>query len=118
MIVDSCTALYRTDFSGRGELSSRQNHLGKFLRTLQRLADEAGVSLYHCGTYFMPFYKVWHRRCCYKSSHVNARRGCGSLRRQREETDWWKYYGTCIYDTVLSLSLVKVCFLMASTGFS
>ena len=40
LIVDSCTALYRTDFSGRGELSSRQNHLGKFLRTLQRLADE------------------------------------------------------------------------------
>jgi len=40
LIVDSCTALYRTDFSGRGELSARQNHLGKFLRTLQRLADE------------------------------------------------------------------------------
>jgi DNA repair protein RAD51 len=40
LIVDSCTALYRTDFSGRGELSNRQNHLGKFLHTLQRLADE------------------------------------------------------------------------------
>ena len=40
LIVDSCTALYRTDFTGRGELASRQNHLGKFLRTLQRLADE------------------------------------------------------------------------------
>ncbi|KAJ3507855.1 hypothetical protein NLJ89_g6064 [Agrocybe chaxingu] len=45
MIVDSCTALYRTDFSGRGELSSRQNHLGKFLRTLQRLADEFGIAV-------------------------------------------------------------------------
>jgi DNA repair protein RAD51 len=33
-------ALYRTDFSGRGELAARQNHLGKFLRTLLRLADE------------------------------------------------------------------------------
>ena len=40
LIVDSATALYRTDFSGRGELSARQAHLGKFLRTLQRLADE------------------------------------------------------------------------------
>lgn len=40
LIVDSCTALYRTDFSGRGELAARQNHLAKFLRTLQRLADE------------------------------------------------------------------------------
>lgn len=46
LIVDSCTNLYRTDFSGRGELSSRQNHLGKFLRTLQRLADEVGLQLY------------------------------------------------------------------------
>ena len=40
LIVDSCTALYRTDFNGRGELSARQGHLGKFLRTLMRLADE------------------------------------------------------------------------------
>lgn len=41
MIVDSVTALYRTDFSGRGELSARQMHLAKFLRSLLRLADEA-----------------------------------------------------------------------------
>lgn len=40
LIVDSATALYRTDFSGRGELSARQMHLGKFLRNLQRIADE------------------------------------------------------------------------------
>ncbi|KAK7064276.1 putative DNA repair protein RAD51 [Favolaschia claudopus] len=45
LIVDSCTALYRTDFSGRGELSNRQNHLGKFLHTLQRLADEFGIAV-------------------------------------------------------------------------
>ena len=40
LVVDSATALYRTDFSGRGELSARQMHLGKFLRNLQRIADE------------------------------------------------------------------------------
>ncbi|KAA3490529.1 DNA repair protein RAD51-like protein isoform X1 [Gossypium australe] len=40
MIVDSATALYRTDFTGRGELSARQMHLAKFLRSLQKLADE------------------------------------------------------------------------------
>lgn len=45
LIVDSCTALYRTDFSGRGELSARQVHLAKFLRTLMRLADEVCISL-------------------------------------------------------------------------
>ncbi|KAK4058360.1 RecA recombinase Rhp51 [Microbotryomycetes sp. JL221] len=45
MIVDSVTALYRTDFSGRGELSARQMHLAKFLRHLLRLADEFGVAV-------------------------------------------------------------------------
>uniref|UniRef100_A0A7N0V1K5 DNA repair protein RAD51 homolog n=1 Tax=Kalanchoe fedtschenkoi TaxID=63787 RepID=A0A7N0V1K5_KALFE len=45
MVVDSATALYRTDFSGRGELSARQIHLAKFLRSLQKLADEFGVAV-------------------------------------------------------------------------
>ncbi|WEW61630.1 RecA recombinase Rhp51 [Emydomyces testavorans] len=45
LIVDSATSLYRTDFCGRGELSSRQNHLARFMRTLQRLADEFGVAV-------------------------------------------------------------------------
>jgi len=40
MIVDSATALYRTDYSGRGELSARQMHLARFLRNLLRIADE------------------------------------------------------------------------------
>jgi DNA repair protein RAD51 len=45
MIVDSATNLYRTDFSGRGELSARQMSLAKFLRHLQRMADEFGVAV-------------------------------------------------------------------------
>uniref|UniRef100_A0A6A7G948 DNA repair protein RAD51 homolog n=2 Tax=Hirondellea gigas TaxID=1518452 RepID=A0A6A7G948_9CRUS len=45
LIVDSATALYRTDYSGRGELSARQMHLGKFLRGLQRICDEFGVAV-------------------------------------------------------------------------
>ncbi|KAH7133649.1 DNA repair protein RAD51 [Dactylonectria macrodidyma] len=45
LIVDSATALYRTDFCGRGELSNRQTHLAKFMRTLQRLADEFGIAV-------------------------------------------------------------------------
>lgn len=40
LIVDSAMALYRTDFSGRGELAARQMHLARFMRNLQRLADE------------------------------------------------------------------------------
>ena len=45
IIVDSVMALYRTDFSGRGELSARQMHLAKFMRALQRLADQFGVAV-------------------------------------------------------------------------
>ena len=46
LIVDSATALYRTDYSGRGELSARQMHLGRFLRTLLKLADEVSIKKY------------------------------------------------------------------------
>lgn len=45
LVVDSATALYRTDYSGRGELSARQMHLARFLRMLLRLADEFGVGV-------------------------------------------------------------------------
>ncbi|GAA96837.1 hypothetical protein E5Q_03510 [Mixia osmundae IAM 14324] len=45
LIVDSCTSLYRTDFAGRGELSARQTHLARFLRSLLRLADEYGIAV-------------------------------------------------------------------------
>lgn len=45
LIVDSATALYRTDFIGRGELAARQQHLALFLRRLQRLCDVFGVAV-------------------------------------------------------------------------
>jgi len=45
LVVDSATALYRTDYSGRGELSGRQMHLARFLRSLMRIADEHGVAV-------------------------------------------------------------------------
>lgn len=45
LVVDSATAMYRTDYSGRGELSERQMHLARFLRKLLRLADEFGVAV-------------------------------------------------------------------------
>lgn len=45
LIVDSAMALYRTDFSGRGELSARQISLARFLRMLLRLADEFSIAV-------------------------------------------------------------------------
>lgn len=46
IVVDSATALYRTDYSGRGELSERQMQLAQFLRQLTRLAEEFGVAVF------------------------------------------------------------------------
>ncbi|KAK9834052.1 hypothetical protein WJX81_005963 [Elliptochloris bilobata] len=45
IVVDSVTALYRVEYVGRGELAARQNSLGRFLRALQRLADEFGCAV-------------------------------------------------------------------------
>lgn len=45
MVVDSATALFRTDYMGRGELSERQMQMAQFLRQLTRLAEEFGVAV-------------------------------------------------------------------------
>jgi len=45
LVVDSATALYRTDYSGRGELSERQMNLAQFLRQLTRMAEEFGLAI-------------------------------------------------------------------------
>jgi len=45
IIVDGCTSLFRTDFTGRGELFQRQALLGKFLRNLKRLCEEFNLAI-------------------------------------------------------------------------
>jgi DNA repair protein RAD51 len=85
LIVDSATALYRTDFSGRGELSARQMHLAKFLRQLLRIADEFGVAVVITNqvvasvdgsAMFAGYFFV----LCIKGY---------------KETYWWEYHRTC-----------------------
>jgi len=46
LVVDSATALFRTDYLGRGELSERQMQMGQFLRQLTRLAEEFGIAVF------------------------------------------------------------------------
>ena len=45
LVVDSSTALFRVDFSGRGELAERQQVLGKFLSRLTKLGEEYGIAV-------------------------------------------------------------------------
>ncbi|OLY80664.1 Meiotic recombination protein DMC1/LIM15-like protein [Smittium mucronatum] len=44
LVVDSIIALFRTDFTGRGELSERQQKLNLFLSRLTRIAEEFNVA--------------------------------------------------------------------------
>jgi len=46
IVVDSATALFRTDYTGRGELSERQMQMAQFLRQLTRLGEEFGVAVF------------------------------------------------------------------------
>lgn len=45
IIVDSIMALYRVDYSGRGQLSERQQNLGQFLSKLMKLAEQFNVAV-------------------------------------------------------------------------
>lgn len=45
LIVDSVMGLFRSDFSGRGELSERQQRLGKHLSHITKIAEEYNVAV-------------------------------------------------------------------------
>jgi len=46
VVVDSATALFRVDFSGRGQLAERQIKLGQFLSQLTKMAEEFNTAVY------------------------------------------------------------------------
>lgn len=46
LIVDSVMALFRVDFSGRGELADRQQKLAQVLSRLQKLSEEYNVAVF------------------------------------------------------------------------
>ncbi|XP_068650500.1 meiotic recombination protein DMC1 homolog [Aristolochia californica] len=46
LIVDSIIALFRVDFSGRGELAERQQKLAQMLSRITKIAEEFNVAVY------------------------------------------------------------------------
>lgn len=46
LIVDSVMALFRVDFSGRGELAERQQSLAQMLSKLQKISEEYNVAVF------------------------------------------------------------------------
>eukprot|EP00121_Abeoforma_whisleri_P002426 Awhi_evm1s2175 len=45
LIIDSIMALFRVDFSGRGELADRQQKLARMLSRLIKIAEEFNVAV-------------------------------------------------------------------------
>ncbi|XP_050502578.1 meiotic recombination protein DMC1/LIM15 homolog [Diabrotica virgifera virgifera] len=46
LIVDSIMALFRVDYSGRGEIADRQQKLGQMLSRLQKISEEFNVAVF------------------------------------------------------------------------
>ena len=46
LIIDSIMAVFRNDYTGRGELSERQQVLGKVLSKLMKLSEQFNVAVY------------------------------------------------------------------------
>ncbi|MBT96648.1 MAG: DNA repair and recombination protein RadA [Candidatus Pacearchaeota archaeon] len=46
IIIDSLTAHFRAEFSGRGQLADRQQKLNKYLHNLMRLAEQHNLAIY------------------------------------------------------------------------
>jgi DNA repair protein RadA len=46
IIVDSLTAHFRAEFSGRGQLADRQQRLNRYLHQLSKLADQHNLAVY------------------------------------------------------------------------
>ena len=45
-VVDSVMALFRVDFSGRGELADRQQRLAQLMSRLQKVSEEYNVAVF------------------------------------------------------------------------
>jgi meiotic recombination protein DMC1 len=46
LIIDSIMSCFRSDFTGRGELSERQQLLGKVLSRIMKLSEQFNVAIY------------------------------------------------------------------------
>ncbi len=44
-IIDSVTALFRADFTGRGELADRQQKLNQHLSALKKIAEDLNIAV-------------------------------------------------------------------------
>ena len=46
LVIDSITALFRVDFTGRGELAERQQKLGRMLAMITKMSEEFNIAVF------------------------------------------------------------------------
>lgn len=49
LIIDSIMAPFRVDYTGRGELSERQQVLGKTMSKLMKIAEQFNIAVFICN---------------------------------------------------------------------
>lgn len=75
LIVDSIMALFRVDYSGRGELSERQQKLNVMLSRLSKLSEEFNVAVFMTNQcVFSPMSK--HKLTVPECRPIPAQRSC------------------------------------------
>jgi len=79
LIVDSIMALFRVDFSGRGELSERQQKLNQMLARLTRISEEFNL-------------------CIFLTNQVQADPGAASMFAGADKARWRACAGSCSVD--------------------
>ena len=62
-IIDSIMALFRVDFSGRGELADRQQKLAQMLSRLQKISEGSCLSNYHCCQFLFTMRSLVWKTC-------------------------------------------------------
>lgn len=95
-IVDSIIALFRCDYSGRGELAERQQKLGLMLNRLLKISEEYNVAVYvtnqMCadpgGIYGFLFFSFQKNFCSLNIFTSTSRTYICS---RSQEACWWTY---------------------------
>ncbi|XP_067225440.1 meiotic recombination protein DMC1/LIM15 homolog isoform X2 [Chanodichthys erythropterus] len=77
LIIDSIMALFRVDFSGRGELAERQQKLAQMLSRLQKISEEYNVAVF-------------------VTNQMTADPGAGMT---SQKAHWRTHTGTCLHHT-------------------
>jgi len=110
LIVDSIMGVFRVDYSGRGELSERQQHLGRVMSKLQKMSEEFNVAVLLTnqvmadpggGCAFMPSHPKpvgGHILAHYSTTRIFLRKGRAEQRVAKVFDSPWLPEAECVFE--------------------